>query len=276
MSKNLNEIRVKIDSIDNQLHDLLMERAELVSSVAAAKKKDGLQIVQPAREAMMIRRLLSRHKGVLPRSTIVRIWRELVGSVALLQTGLNVVVSPESNSWDAAKNYFGSVIPMKSAIDNKHAITQVRDGGASFAVVSYPDIDDENPWWSCLLNQSDDEKLSIICGLPYGDMSGEKSLVISKIKFMPSNDDISFIGVMLSSEISRASMMDIAKNSKLSATNVFSGAVNNDDDSRAYLLEVKGFIENDCEQIQSLKDNLKKQCVYCNSVGGYPVIPDIT
>ncbi len=278
MSKSLNEVRVKIDSIDNQLHDLLMERAALVSSVAAAKKKDGLQIVQPAREARMMRRLLARHEGVLPRSTIVRIWRELVGSVALLQTGLSVIVSPESQGWDAAKNYFGSVTPMKEAIDNGQAIAQVRDGGTSFAVLPFPDISDnsEKPWWSSLFDQSDDGKLSIICSLPYGNMTGNKMLVVSKIEFMPSGDDVSFVGITLSSEISRASMMDFAKASGLSINNVFSGSKNEIDDTRIYLLEAEGFIENDADSISALKESLGDQCLYCQSMGGYPVIPDIS
>ena len=109
MSKSLEEIRKQIDAIDNQVHDLLMERASLVSSVALAKKESGLQIVQPAREARMMRRLLARHEGPLPKKTIIRIWRELVGSVSLLQTGLNVVISDEGDShtyWDMAKKLF--------------------------------------------------------------------------------------------------------------------------------------------------------------------------
>ena len=75
MSKKLEKIREKIDKLDNQIHDLLMERADLVSDVAAEKRKHNLQIVHPAREAMMVRRLLKRHKSVLPEAAVVRIWR---------------------------------------------------------------------------------------------------------------------------------------------------------------------------------------------------------
>ncbi len=274
MSKSLNNVRVKIDSIDNQLHDLLMERATLVSSVAEAKKKDGLQIVQPAREARMIRRLLSRHSGVLPRSTIVRIWRELVGSVALLQTGLSVIVTPESNGWDATKNYFGSVTPMEKAIDNNHALNQVRDGGSSFAVLPFPEMGNENPWWYSLFNQNIDDKLSIICALPYGNMNCDNMLVVSKIEFMPSDDDVTFIGAKMLSEISNTAMESTAKDAGLSIINVYSAS--QDGDIKIYLLEVKGFIENNSKSLYFLKEAWGNKCTYCHTLGGYPVIPDVS
>ncbi len=95
-SPQLDKIRCQIDALDERIHDALMERAELVLKVGEEKRKNNIQIVQPAREARMIRRLLGRHHGALPEMAVVRIWRELVGAVSLLQTGLKVaVVAPE-------------------------------------------------------------------------------------------------------------------------------------------------------------------------------------
>src|SRR5690606_38307673 len=92
MSKKLEELRKKIDALDQVIHDALMARADLIDSVAAEKRKHNLPYVQPAREAQMIRRLLARHRGPLPAAAVVRIWRELVGAVSLLQTGLKISV----------------------------------------------------------------------------------------------------------------------------------------------------------------------------------------
>ncbi len=250
MSKNLSEIRVEIDSIDNQVHDLFMRRAALVSSVAAAKKKEGLSVVHPAREAKMMRRLLSRHDGVLPRSVIVRIWRELISAAQLLQTNLSVAVaSPEY--WDMAKNYFGSQIPMEKS---NNAIADVRDDKAYFAVMPWA----QNPWWAELL---DDNSLSIICALPYGNLSSskDKALVVSKVEFMPSDDDISFIGLKLNAKTSRDLIAEQAKAAGLKIINIYGSDLN-------YLLEVKGFVEELPEF-----DNYR----YCRVIGGYPIIPDI-
>jgi len=105
MSQKLDDIRKKIDALDNQIHDLLMERADLIIGVTEEKKKNNIPVVQPAREAVMIRRLLARHRGPLPEAAIIGIWRELVGAVSLLQTGLKVAVSAAPNDaycWDMA------------------------------------------------------------------------------------------------------------------------------------------------------------------------------
>ena len=278
MSKNLGDIRKKIDSIDNHVHDLLMERAELVSSVSAAKKKDGLQVVQPAREARMMRRLLARHKGPLPRKTIVRIWRELVGSVSLLQAGLSVSVSPgknENSFWDMAKNYFGSAIPMTHARDCMAAISMVCDEKESFAVMPWPEMDDNSPWWEHVF---DNETLSIICALPYGTKRDENSVnavVVSEMGFMSSDDDISFIGIRTSSKISKSHLRDKVEEARIRLLNVYNGPSNKVPGTDIYLLEVGGFFDDKSHQIENLKQLLGDQCSYCAVVGGYPVIPDI-
>ncbi|PCK00272.1 MAG: chorismate mutase [Zetaproteobacteria bacterium] len=279
MSKKLSDIRVEIDSIDNQVHDLLMQRADLVSSVALAKKKEGLQIVHPAREAKLMRRLLARHRAPLPRATVVRIWRELIGSVSLLQTGLSVVISTDIEKgcvyWDIAKNYFGSAIPMKKVFGDVNTIVEVRDGDAYFAVLPLSDLDVSAPWWAAFLDQNNEENLSIICALPYGQVNvgndvgiHGRAVVVSKIDFMPSDDDISFIGVRLNVEASRARIKDAAKKAGFSVVNLFKG-----DD--AYLLEVEGFYNQSSDMIGKLKNALGDDCLYCKAVGGYPVIPDI-
>ena len=66
----LDQIRVNIDTIDDQLHQLLMQRAELVTKVAETKRlPDGTLpkgAYRPAREARIIRRLHTKNKAPLP------------------------------------------------------------------------------------------------------------------------------------------------------------------------------------------------------------------
>lgn len=284
MSQELNQIRTQIDSIDDQVHDLLMERASLVSSVAMAKQKEGLQIVQPAREARMIRRLLSRHDGVLPRSTIVRIWRELVGSVAMLQSGFRVVVASDKNNcvfWDMSKGYFGHSVPMRRVAGNQSTLSVVRDDDDVFAVLPWPDIESQDPWWSSLFNNRSDEPLSIICSLPYGVEGDpeaefyERALVISKVSFLHSGDDITFVGLEVDPEVSRARIMDRAQQSGFDVINLFSASLSHNPGAKIHLLEVRGYITPDDDALQNLKSALGDACHYCSVMGGYPVVPDI-
>lgn len=286
MSKALGEIREQIDSIDNQVHDLLIQRASLVSSVAAAKKKDGLQIVQPAREARMMRRLLSRHHGTLPRSTIVRIWRELVSSVALLQTGFRVVVSSSEHAnpyWDMAKDYFGSSIPMKRVYGTANALAQIQEDGGCFAILPWPELGEQQPWWRPFFNQkAEGGRLSIICALPYGKNkkddadSFERALVVSDIDFLPSEDDVTFIGVELDSDVSRAKILSCAEDIGLKLVNIYSETTENSDGgSKAHLLEVLGYFTSDDDTLDALKNKFDGKCASCQVFGGYPVVPDI-
>ena len=286
MSKALGDIRKQIDSIDNQVHDLLMQRASLVSSVAAAKKKDGLQIVQPAREARMMRRLLSRHTGTLPRSTIVRIWRELVSSVALLQTGFSVVVTSSENAnpyWDMAKDYFGSCIPMKRVYGTANALSQIQEGGDCFAILPWPEFGEEQPWWRPFFNQSAEEaRLSVICALPYGKNkrddadSFERALVVSDIDFLPSDDDVTFIGLELNSDVSRAKILSCSEDIGLKLVNIYSETTDKSGNGvKAHLLEVLGYFTADSDVLVALKDAFDGKCVTSQVFGGYPVVPDI-
>jgi chorismate mutase/prephenate dehydratase len=54
---SLDEVRQKIDSIDQQLLRLLNERAELVHAVGEIKRKDDLDIYVPGREDKLLRKL---------------------------------------------------------------------------------------------------------------------------------------------------------------------------------------------------------------------------
>jgi len=285
MQKTLPKIREKIDAIDNQVHDLLMERAALVSSVALAKKETGAQIVQPAREAMMMRRLLGRHDGPLPRSTIIRIWRELVGSVALLQSGFTVTVCSENENspfWDMSKDYFGSSVPMRAVQGVQNAISSLSSEKEAFAVMPWPELEEENPWWAHLFNHQDGEKVSIICALPYGIEKENdnnffaRALVISKVEFMDSENDVSIIGVNLTSNISRVRIMETAEKAGFDVMNLYSGLSSGDAQSKIHLLEVSGFLTVGDQKIQTLRDMFGEGCRYCDAVGGYPIIPDVT
>src|SRR6516165_1397911 len=82
---DLQHLRRRLDAIDERVHDLLIERTEIVSLVAASKKTNNLSFYQPDREAEIIRRLVSRHRGALPATSLVRIWRELLAASVSLE-----------------------------------------------------------------------------------------------------------------------------------------------------------------------------------------------
>ena len=87
--KSLARLRRQIDEIDDQIHDLLMQRTEVAGKIGAQKGR-GRGPMRPGREATVLRRLVARHRGGLPRALIVRIWREIFSANIALQGDLAV------------------------------------------------------------------------------------------------------------------------------------------------------------------------------------------
>lgn len=281
MSQKLDDIRKKIDALDNQIHDLLMERADLIIGVTEEKKKNNIPVVQPAREAVMIRRLLARHRGPLPEAAIIGIWRELVGAVSLLQTGLKVAVSAAPNDaycWDMAKNYFGTVLPFTRSTNSLMALASVRENDSNFAVMPWPQDGEQSPWWPFLVNQKED-RMRIVCALPYGSKETQitairdRALIISKTDFAPSGEDHSFIALEVDGAVSRAKIQEIFKAAdlELTAINTMGGVPVGG--RSTHLIEVNDYISEKDTQLERVAEKFTGQNARCTSLGGYPLPP---
>ncbi|MCB1531449.1 MAG: chorismate mutase [Alphaproteobacteria bacterium] len=280
MSKSLGDIRKKIDTLDNKIHDVLMQRAELIDDIITEKRKHNLQFVHPAREAQMIRRLLARHDGSLPAAAIIRIWRELVGAVSLLQTGLKVsVYTPEGNTliWDHSKAYFGSVVAMQRIASPLVALSSVREGESSFAVLPWPQDNEEPAWWTYLMDPDSDIK--IVCVLPYGTIenkpedTAEKAVVISKIGFNPSGEDHSFIAMEIDRSVSRGRIVDALKALSFDPLSVTSLTHADAQGHSMHLVEADDYLADDDERLTAFCQSFEGLDVRVKVLGGYPVPP---
>ncbi len=281
MSEDLKIVREKIDALDNQIHDLLMQRAELIKDVSAIKRKYNKPIVHPAREAMMLRRLLGRHSGILPQAAVIGIWRELVGGVSMLQRGLHAYVSTQSADgqsqqycWDMAKDYCGSIIPMTRQDTSQQALSYVTKQIDALAVLPWPESNDQDqaPWWVDLAQQEDSDlpPMNIICGLPFGaqtqyDTLDKRALLISRMDYQSSGDDHSFIVVsgvdtdQIDALMTAAGMLGAEK---IAQHDVFT------------LIKINRYISTDDEKLSALQQIVSAQHKgQCRLIGGYPVPP---
>ena len=283
MAMTVDDIRRDIDALDDRIHDLLMERAELVVGIGREKRRTGTQVVQPDREAIMIRRLLARHQGPLPREGVVRIWRELVGAVSLLQTGLRVaVVAPDDSSglimWDMAKDYFSSVLPMLKAGNPSAALGLVRDGEATFAVLPWPENEDGQPWWRLLLDDAGDRPMRIMARLPFGDRNrseanpASRALVVARVRFEPSGDDRSFVALRIGPDASRARVVDRAGSLGMKVRSLCSFDLK-DGLQTLHLLEIEDYLAPGDPRLAALPGSLDYPEGTCLCLGGYPVPP---
>ena len=91
-ARTLAELRVEIDRIDEAMHALLIERSAVIGELIKVK---GTTLpgaaFRPAREADMIRRLASRHRGALPLVTAEHIWRVIIATFTHMQAAFEVI-----------------------------------------------------------------------------------------------------------------------------------------------------------------------------------------
>jgi len=85
-TEQLEQVRRRLDQLDDRLVDLIARRAELARSLGRAKRDAGLPIVDFAREAAVVRRAAThaRHKG-LPEEDVRDIFWDLIAVARRVQ-----------------------------------------------------------------------------------------------------------------------------------------------------------------------------------------------
>ncbi|WP_083681792.1 chorismate mutase [Archangium sp. Cb G35] len=136
-SGRLQELRRKIDAVDQRLVRLLNERASLVVEVGKTKRADGTPIYAPHREAEVLRKVLSSNQGPLSDRAVEGIYRELMsGSFALEQPlRIGYLGPPGSNSHAAAVKQFGSSVDYEDLREIGGVFTEVRRGHVNYGLV---------------------------------------------------------------------------------------------------------------------------------------------
>ncbi len=211
-ARDLAGVRAELDAIDDALHDLLQRRAATVASLAAARLKSGV-VLRPGREAAIIRRLLARHAGPLPRPALVRIWRELLAASVGLQGNFVVAVcetDPAAGYTQCAREQFGALTPLRIHRSPAQAMAELSAGSATVAVLPVP-AEDESPrdaWWTALLHK-DEPRIHVVARLPFWAPRPEgaprvQALVVSAGPPDATGNDRSLLGFEVSADVSRA------------------------------------------------------------------------
>lgn len=75
----INNLRNLIDTIDEQLLELINSRADLVKEIGEIKKRNNLSIIDKNREAEIFEKIVSkaREKG-LDENAVKKIWENLI------------------------------------------------------------------------------------------------------------------------------------------------------------------------------------------------------
>ena len=225
--KQLAALRAEIDEIDSQLHDLLMRRTDLAVQVGEVKARvqplggtpaDGAKFIRPAREALILRRLVARHHGRLPKAVIVRMWREMISALLQVEGPFVVAVQApkgETALWDLARDHYGSRVQVTPLPDNGDVLNAVARGKATVGIVPMPRLGERSPWWPQLL-ASGDSVPHVMGRLPFGDIGNVRdpkaeAMVIGRAPNEPTGDDRSWVMLSLKVPRSRRAILAAAK-----------------------------------------------------------------
>ena len=132
---SLEEIRVKLDAIDDQILKLVDERSALAQDVAAAKRARGEGdkfALRPARESQIIRRMLAQRKTA-SAGLVVRIWREIIGDNLYHQTPVHIAAWGGRHSaarvTELARQRFGAAPALVMMDEPDQAISTAKHTG---------------------------------------------------------------------------------------------------------------------------------------------------
>ena len=137
----LSEIRSHIDSIDDQLLQLLSERAQLAQLVGQSKRQQenltSAQLYRPERESQVLRRVIENNQGPLRDEEVARLFREIMSVCLAQQEPLKIgFLGPEGTfTQQAVYKHFGHSVrgvPLASIPEVFH---EVEVGHTDFGVV---------------------------------------------------------------------------------------------------------------------------------------------
>jgi chorismate mutase len=163
---SLAELRKDIDRIDASVHQLLIERSEIIGRLIAVKKSsESGSAFRPAREAEMMRRLVERHKGILPLDTIESIWRVIIATFTFVQAPFSVhadLSAGDALMRDSARFHFGFTVPFVPHMGAAGVVQAVSESKGDLGLV--PAVAGAGAWWNAL---EFDSAPKIIARLPF-------------------------------------------------------------------------------------------------------------
>ena len=251
--KQLAALRAEIDAVDSQLHDLLMRRTDLAVQVGVVKARvqplggtpaDGSKFIRPAREALILRRLVARHQGKLPKAVIVRMWREMISALLQVEGPFVVAVQApkgETALWDLARDHYGSRVRITPVPGSADVLKAVARGKATVGILPMPKSGERSPWWPQLMAKGDGAA-HVMGRLPFGDIGNVRepkaeAMVIGRAPNEPTGDDRSWIALSLKAPRARRAVLGAVKalgpDAKLCLDRAGKG--------RDWLLDVAGF-----------------------------------
>lgn len=135
----LQALRERIDSLDQQIQELISARATCAQQVAQAKIAQGEQsdFYRPEREAEVLKRVRERNSGPLSDTEITRLFREIMSACLALEKPLRIAyLGPEGTFTQAAAlKHFGHSVQTEALPAIDVVFREVEAGDCNYGVV---------------------------------------------------------------------------------------------------------------------------------------------
>lgn len=179
------DIRNEIDRLDVAMHAALIERSEVIETLIRVKgTSESGSAFRPAREAEVLRKLVERHRGLLPLDTVESIWRVIISTFTWVQAPHAVhadISGGEAAIRDSARFHFGFTVPFVTHGGARAVIDAVHGSRGDLGIFRLDQASDAGPWWRWLEGP---DRPKIIARLPFIDRpqhpAGLPVYVISK------------------------------------------------------------------------------------------------
>jgi chorismate mutase len=162
----LPKLRAEIDRIDASMHSLLIERGEIIGELIKVKRtQESGAAFRPAREASMMRRIVERHRGILPLDTVESIWRVIIATFTYVQAPYAVHADFSAGDVrDSARFHFGFTVPLSAHLGAASVVAAVAQSKGDLGLVPASALAGAGAWWTALEAEKDPK---IIARLPF-------------------------------------------------------------------------------------------------------------
>lgn len=136
---SLEQLRQEIDAVDQQLLELISQRARIAQKVAEVKNSSEEQnhFYRPEREAQILRKIIEQNKGPLSEEEMARLFREIMSACLALEQPLDVAyLGPEGTfTQTAALKHFGHSVHATAFGSIDQIFREVESGASNYGVV---------------------------------------------------------------------------------------------------------------------------------------------
>ena len=133
----MDEIRTRIDAIDQQILALLSQRADCAVEIGKVKRSEDAVFYVPEREKMVLEKLKALNVGPLPDSALRAIYREIISSMRALEKDVTVAFLGPRDTFThkAALRVFGATAEYHPVASIADVFTEVERKRIDYGVV---------------------------------------------------------------------------------------------------------------------------------------------